>query len=251
MNKVKQLDDIIDGIKDGATIMIGGVLGDGVPLVSIGKLVKKNLKDLTIIAAAGTYPGGRFDLALLFTNRQVKKFITSHTGTSPEIVSALKAGEIEVDYFPLGTWIEKIRAGGAGLGGVLTPIGIGTLVEEGKQKLVIAGKSYLVELPLRAEYAFIAGYRGDALGNIEYRGTALNSNPIIAMASDHTVAEVNEIVGVGDIEPGRVGTPSVFVKSVVQGHTLDEHRAIYEDIWIRSGRLKVPAAALQEGMTNA
>jgi acetate CoA/acetoacetate CoA-transferase alpha subunit len=122
---------------------------------------------------------------------------------------------------------------------VLTPIGLGTLVEQGKQKINVNGREYLLELPLRAEFAFIKGYRADKMGNVEYRGVSLNSNPTLAMAADYTVAEVNEIVDVGGIDPIRVGTPGVFVKAVVLGNTFEEHQKVFEDLWVRTGRLKV------------
>ncbi|EAX48294.1 3-oxoacid CoA-transferase, A subunit [Thermosinus carboxydivorans Nor1] len=237
MNKVMDLDKVMEKVHDGATIMIGGFLGVGAPLKCIEKLVERQVKDLTLIAVVNSYPGGGFDLAPLFKNKQVKKFITAHTGTCPEALEIYKSGELEVEFYPMGTWIEKIRAGGAGLGGVLTPIGVGTLVEEGKQKLTINGKEYLLELPLRADFAFIKGYRADRLGNVQYRGVSINSNPILAMAADYTVAEVNEIVEVGDIEPERVGTPGIFVKAVVQGYTFAEHQEIFKDLWVRTGRL--------------
>ncbi|MEA4839354.1 MAG: 3-oxoacid CoA-transferase subunit A [Rhodospirillaceae bacterium] len=250
MNKVRQLDDVIEDLKDGATIMLGGFLSVGTPLKCIEKIVKKGVKDLTLISVVNTYPGkydlyetGGFDLAPLFANNQIRKMITAHTGTCAEAVQAMKEGKLEIEFFPMGSWIEKIRAGGAGLGGVLTPTGIGTLMEEGKKVLEINGKRYLLELPLRAEFAFINGYRADPLGNIEYRGIGLNTNPTIAMAADYTVAEVNEIVGVGDIDPLRVGTPSVFVKAVVQGYTLAERQDVFRDMWVKTGRIKVPAAA--------
>lgn len=243
MNKVRQLDEIVDGIRDGATIMFGGFLGVGAPLKAIAKIVERGVKDLTLICVCNAYPGGGFDIAPLFANRQVKKFIAAHVGTNPQAVEALKAGEFEMEFYPLGTWVEKVRAGGAGLGGILTPIGIGTMVEQGKQKIEIDGKPYLLERPLRADYAFIAGWRADPVGNVQYRGVAINSNPIVAMAADYTVAEVNEIVEVGQIDPSRVGTPGVFVKAVVQGETLPQHQKTFEDLWVRTGRLKAPAAA--------
>lgn len=238
MNKIATLDQVIDKVKDGATIMFGGFLGVGAPLKAIEAIVAKGVKDLTVISVVNSYPGGGFDLAPLFKNKQVKKFITAHTGTCPEALEVYKNGELDVELYPMGTWIEKIRAGGAGLGGVLTPIGLGTLVEQGKQKININGKDFLLELPLRAEIAFIKGHRADKMGNIEYRGVSLNSNPVVAMAADYTVAEVDEIVEVGAIEPIRVGTPGIFVKSVVQGYTFDEHQKVFEDLWIRTGRLK-------------
>ncbi|MCE1235842.1 MAG: CoA transferase subunit A [Hyphomicrobiales bacterium] len=243
MNKVMQLDDVVAGIEDGATIMFGGFLGVGSPLKSIEKIVAKGVKDLTVVSVVNSYPGGGFDLAPLFAKRQVKKFITAHTGTCPEAIEALKAGDLEIEFFPMGTWIEKIRAAGAGLGGVLTPIGLGTLVEEGKRHIEIDGRTYLIEMPLRADYAFIAGARADTSGNVEYRGVSLNSNPVIATAADFTVAEVNEIVPVGEIDPARVGTPCVFVKAVVQGHSPAEHQSIFERLWVNTGRLQAPATA--------
>lgn len=237
MNKIDELDKVITRVNDGATIMIGGFLGIGSPLKCIEKLVEKGVKELTVIAVTNAYPGGGFDLAPLFKNRQVKKFITAHTGTCPEALEVYKSGDLEVEFYPMGSWIEKIRAAGSGLGGVLTPIGVGTLMEAGKQKLTVNGKEYLLELPLKADFAFIKGYRADRLGNIEYRGVSLNSNPVLAMAADYTVAEVNEIVEIGVIEPIRVGTPGIFVKSVIQGYTFEEHQQIYEELWVRTGRL--------------
>lgn len=238
MNKVTTLENVIEKIHDGATIAFGGFLGIGAPLKAIEAIVQKGVKNLTVISVVNSYPGGGFDLAPLFKNKQVKKFITAHTGTCPEALEIYKTGELDIDLFPMGTWIEKLRAGGGGLGGVLTPIGLGTLVEQGKQKITVNNRDYLLELPLRADYAFIKGYRADKIGNVEYRGVSLNSNPVIAMAADYTVAEVNEIVEAGDIEPIRVGTPCVFVKAVIQGYTLDQQQTVFEDLWVRTGRLK-------------
>ena len=238
MNKITSLDYVVEQIQDGATIMFGGFLGVGSPLKSIEKIVAKGIKDLTIISVVNSYPGGGFDLAPLFQKKQVKKLITAHTGTCPEALEVYKNGELEIEFYPMGTWIEKIRAGGAGLGGVLTQIGLGTLTEQGKRKININGNDYLLELPLRAKFAFIKGYRGDEIGNVEYRGVSINSNPVLAMAADYTVAEVDEIVEVGGIEPIRVGTPGVFVKAVVQGDTFVEHQKVLEELWVRTGRLK-------------
>jgi acetate CoA/acetoacetate CoA-transferase alpha subunit len=142
----------------------------------------------------------------------------------------------------MGTLIEKIRAGGAGLGAVVTPIGVNTYVEKDKEKLILNGKEYLIELPLRADMAFIKGYRADTLGNIQYRGIAMNSNPAMASAADYTVAEVNEIVSLGDIDPERVGTPCVFVNAVVNGYPMTQHHALYRELWTKSGYLRQPNA---------
>lgn len=238
MNKTAEIGEVIDRVQDGMTIMIGGFLGVGSPLNCLEKLAQKDVKDLTVIAIVNSYPGGSFDLAALFERRRVRKFITAHAGTCPEAVRAFKSGELEIEYYPMGTLIEKIRAGGAGLGAVVTPIGVGTLVEQGKEKLTIGGKEYLVELPLRADMAFIKGYRADTTGNVQYRGISINSNPVIASAAEYTVAEVNEIVAPGGIDPERVGTPGIFVNSVVQGYSLPQQQEIYRRMWTKSGYLR-------------
>ncbi|KMO87446.1 branched-chain amino acid dehydrogenase [Megasphaera cerevisiae DSM 20462] len=238
MNKLLELDQAMHKVQDGATIMIGGFLGIGVPLKCIEKIAEKGVGNLTVISIVNANPAGNFDLAVLFQKRQIKKFITSHTGTCPEAVQQYKAGEIEIEYYPMGNFIEKIRAAGAGLGGVLSATGIGTLMEENKQKISVHGKEYLVETPLRADISFIKGFRADEMGNIEYRGIAVNSNPVMATAADYTVAEVNDIVRTGDIDPNRVGTPGIFVDAVVQGYSLKEQQERIGDLWKNAGFLK-------------
>lgn len=238
VDKVMDLDAAMEKIQDGATIMLGGFLGVGSPLRAIDKLVERGVKDLTIISIVNAHPAGNFDMEALYRHKQVKRLITSHSGTCQIALDQWAAGDTEIEYFPMGTLTEKIRAAGSGLGGVLTATGLGTLVEEGKRKLTIEGKEYLLELPLRAEFAFIKGFRGDRFGNIEYRGVSMNSNPVMAAAADYTVAEVNEIVEVGAITPERVGTPGIFVQAVVQGNTFDEHRRAYTDQWVRAKLLK-------------
>lgn len=236
MNKVITMDQVMDKVHDGASIMIGGFLGVGTPLCLVNALAQKGVKDLTVIAIVSTNPPGNFDLSILFKNKQIKKFISAHIGTSPELQELYNNNEIEIELSPMGTWTERIRCGGYGLGGCLTPVGLGTKTEEGKQKVEVDGKEYLLEKPLRAEFAFIKGWRADPLGNVQYRGAAVNSNPIIASAADFTVAEVNEIVKPGDIDPSNVGTPSVFVKGVVQGNTLEEQEKIIGQRWYDTGR---------------
>lgn len=238
MNKVVELDQVIEKVQDGATIFLGGFLGVGSPLKCIEKLAASGKKELTIMSEVSGMPGGGFDMAILFKNRQVKKIITSHIGTCPELLEEYKAGRLEVELYPMGTWAEKVRAAGAGLGGVLTPTGVGTKVEEGKQKLTINGKEYLLELPLSAEFAFIKGYRGDKIGNVEYRGVSVNCNKVIAAAAKYTVAEVNEIVEAGGIDPNCVGTPGIYVNAVVQGYTFDEHVQVFNQHWDELGQLK-------------
>lgn len=238
MNKVVEIDQAMEKVYDGASIFLGGFLGVGSPLKCIEKLAASGKKDLTIMSEVSGMPGGGFDMAVLFKNRQVKRIITSHIGTCPELLEEYQAGRLEVELYPMGTWAEKVRAAGAGLGGVLTPIGVGTLVEEGKQKLTIGGKEYLLELPLSAEFAFIKGYRGDSIGNVEYRGVAVNCNKVIAAAAKYTVAEVNEIVAVGEIDPNRVGTPGIYVNAVVQGYPFEEHIQVFNRRWDAIGQVK-------------
>jgi acetate CoA/acetoacetate CoA-transferase alpha subunit len=240
MNKVITLDQSIESLHDGMTIALGGFAGVGSPLKCIQKIAESGVKDLTLICVANCHPftAAEFDVFPLFANKQVKKFITAHNGTNLHAMEQSRKGVLEVEFFPMGTWIEKLRAGGAGLGGVLTPTGVGTLVEEGKQKITVNGKEYLLEVPLRAELAFIKGFRGDRMGNIQYRGVATNTNPVIAAAADYTVAEVNEIVEIGEIEPERVGTPGVFIKAVVQGYPLEEQEAVFQKLWTGGGILK-------------
>jgi acetate CoA/acetoacetate CoA-transferase alpha subunit len=240
MNKVITLSQAMEKLRDGMTIAIGGFAGVGGPLKCIRRIADSGVKDLTLICVANCHPFtvAEFDVFPLFANRQIKKFITCHNGTNPLAMEQCRKGELEVEFYPMGTWIEKLRAGGAGLGGVLTPTGVGTLVEQGKQKITIDSKEYLLEVALRAELAFIKGFRGDPMGNIEYRGVATNTNPTIAAAADFTVAEVNEIVAIGDIEPIRVGTPCIFVDAVVQGYTLEEQEAVFQELWTRGGILK-------------
>lgn len=236
MDKVCSIDAAVGKVKNGDTIIIGGFLGVGVPLKCVEKLVESGVTDLTLITVAGTQPGGEFDLAPLFTNKRVKRFITSHVGTSPEIVAACKAGEIEQELFPQGTWAEKIRAGAFGLGGVLTPTGLDTVLAQGKEVLTIQGKKYLLELPIKADFAFIKGWKADRMGNVMYDG-AVSTNPVVAPAATYTVAEVNEIVDTGEIPPMRVGTPGIFVNAVVQGLPETDEQRLYEAMWETRGRL--------------
>lgn len=217
--------------------MIGGFLGVGSPLKCIEKLVEKKVKDITLIVIVTTQPGGDYDLAPLFLNKQVKKVITSHVGTSPEVVAALKACEIEQELYPMGNLMEKIRCAGFGLGGALTPVGLGTLLENGKETLTIDGKRYLLELPLRADLALIKGMRADKMGNVEYDGVSINSNMVMAPAADITIAEVHEIVETGELDPMRVGTPGIFVNYVVQSYSWDELQIKQETMWDARGRL--------------
>lgn len=215
MNKVVKPEDIKVIFKDGMSIMIGGFLGCGTPHKIIDLLIELNVKDLTIIANDTSYVDR--GIGRLVVNRQVKKVIASHIGTNSETGRLMNEGLMEVELVPQGTLIERIRAGGSGLGGVLTPTGVGTIVEEGKQKVVIQGKEYLIELPLRADLSILRGTIVDEFGNTFYKGTTRNFNPIIAMAAERVIVEAEKIVKAGELDPDYVITPGVLIDYIIEG----------------------------------
>ncbi len=215
MDKVKTMSEAMEYIKDGMSIMFGGFLGVGAPEGCIDTLIEKGTKDLTIITSDTGFPDkgtGR-----LVVNKQVKKVIASHIGTNPETGRQMNAGEIEVELVPQGTLAERIRAAGAGLGGVLTATGVGTIIEEGKQKVTLEGKEYLIEMPLRADVALLRGAKVDRKGNVYYNNAARNFNPVMAPAADLVIVEAEEIVEPGEINPNDVVTPGIFVDIIVKG----------------------------------
>jgi acetate CoA/acetoacetate CoA-transferase alpha subunit len=215
MNKVVSLDQIRPLLKDGMSIMIGGFLACGTPESLIDLIIETNVKDLTIIANDTSFVG--LGIGKLIVNGQVKKVIASHIGTNAETGRLMTEGKMEVELVPQGTLIERIRAAGAGLGGVLTPTGVGTMVEEGKQKLTIEGKEYLLELPIKADLALVYASVVDEIGNALYYGTTRNFNPTIATAAEIVIVEAQSIVKVGEMDPNNIVTPSVFVDYIVKG----------------------------------
>ncbi|SCY66390.1 acetate CoA-transferase subunit alpha [Alkaliphilus peptidifermentans] len=215
MDKIISMENVTAHLKDGMTLMIGGFLANGTPDELIDCLIKNNVKDLTIICNDTGFPDR--GIGRLVVNKQVKKVITSHIGTNPETGRQMNEGELEVLLVPQGTLIERIRSAGAGLGGFLTPTGIGTVVEEGKEKIVIDGKTYLLELPIKADMALIKGSRVDKKGNVWYNKSTRNFNPIMATAADVVIVEADEIVEVDEIEASNVVTPSIFVDYIVGG----------------------------------
>ncbi|WP_353093723.1 acetate CoA-transferase subunit alpha [Tissierella praeacuta] len=215
MNKVVSIDEAIDHIKDGMTIMIGGFLGCGSPHRLIDALVQKGVKDLTLICNDSGFP--EIGSGKLVVNKQIKKLIASHVGTNRETGNQMNSGEMEVILVPQGTLAEQVRAGGAGLGGFLTPTGVGTIVEEGKEKIDIDGKTYLLEKPLRADVALIAGDTVDKYGNIVYYGSTRNFNTLMATAADMVIVEAEKVVEVGEIDPNSVVTAGIFVDYIVNG----------------------------------
>jgi acetate CoA/acetoacetate CoA-transferase alpha subunit len=200
-------------IPDGASLMIGGFMGVGTPHRLIDELVRQRKGSLTVIANDTAAPD--VGIGKLVTERLVRKAIVSHIGLNPETQRQMIAGEIEVDLVPQGTLIERIRAGGYGLGGILTPTGMGTVVEEGKQKVAVAGKDYLLEPALRAGFALVNAFLADYFGNLAYALTARNFNPVIAMAADTVIAEADNIVPVGVIAPDHVVTPAPIIDYLV------------------------------------
>lgn len=213
MNKVRRSAEVLAGIREGMTVMIGGFLAVGTPLVLVDELVKKQVRNLTVIANDTAMPDR--GIGRLIVNRQAKKVIVSHIGTNPETGRQLMAGELEVELTPQGTLAEKIRAGGSGLGGVLTPTGVGTVVEEGKQKIKINDRDYLLELPLRADVALIYAHKADKAGNLVFRRSARNFNPVMAMAADLVIAQVSEVVEIGAIDPDEVMVPGIVIDYIV------------------------------------
>ena len=201
-------------IPDGASLMVGGFMGVGTPHRVIDELVRQRKRDLTIIANDNAMPGT--GVGKLVTAGLVRKTIASHIGLNPETQKKMIQGAMEVELVPQGTLIERIRAGGFGLGGVLTPTGVGTVVEEGKRKLEIGGREYLLEIALRADFALVQAFLADYQGNLSYALTARNFNPMMAMAADRVIVEAEHIVPVGVISPDHIVTPATVVDYVVE-----------------------------------
>jgi len=207
------LADAVALIPDGARVMIGGFMGVGTPERVIDEIVRQGKRDLTVIANDTALPG--VGIGKLITAGLVGHVIASHIGLNPETQKKMIAGEIQVELVPQGTLVERIRAGGFGLGGILTATGVGTVVAEGKQKIAVAGKDYLVEPALRADFALINSFLADYLGNLSYALTARNFNPVMAMAADTVIAEADNIVPVGLISPDHVVTPAPLVDYLI------------------------------------
>lgn len=215
MNKVATKEDVLAKLKNGQAIMIGGFLNTGTPEALVDVLIEQKVKDLTIIANDTAFP--EKGIGQLVVNKQVARVIVSHIGTNPETGRQMNAGELKVELTPQGTLAERIRAGGAGLGGVLTPTGVGTVVAEGKEKIVSQGKTYLLELPLKADVALIKAWKADKYGNLVYNRAARNFNPLMAMAADFVIAEAEEILEAGSLDPDQVMTPGACVDMIIQG----------------------------------
>lgn len=211
-DKIISKKEFADLLKDGMTIMVGGFLACGTPESLVDIILEKGVKNLTIICNDTSFVDR--GVGRLVASKQATRVITSHIGTNTESGKQMVEGTLRVDLVPQGTLAERIRCAGAGLGGVLTPTGVGTIVEEGKQKITVDGREYLLELPLRADLALIKGSRVDHAGNVVYNATTRNFNPLMAMAADIVVAEAEELVKIGDIMPELVMTPAPLVTHI-------------------------------------
>ena len=215
MSKVVTRDEILAKFTDGQTMMIGGFLATGTPESLVDGLLESGVKNLTVIANDTSFMDR--GIGKLVVSKQLKKVIVSHIGTNKETGRQMHAKEMEVELVPQGTLAERIRSGGAGLGGFLTPTGVGTIVEEGKQKMTIGGKTFLLELPLKADIALLKAWKADTYGNLIYRRAARNFNPMMAMAADLVIVEVEELVEVGTLDPDEVMTPGALVDMIIKG----------------------------------
>ena len=202
-------------VQAGMTVMVGGFLGCGTPQSLVDQVLADGTKDLTLVCNDTAFPDS--GVGQLVVSRQFKRVIVSHIGTNPETGRQMNANELAVDLVPQGTLAERIRSAGFGLGGILTPTGVGTPVEAGKQKLTIDGKDYLLELPIKADVALVKAYKADKAGNLVFRKAARNFNPLMATAADLVIVEAQNIVEIGEIDPDEVMTPGIFVNYLVQG----------------------------------
>lgn len=217
---ISSVHEAIENIKDGSVLMLGGFGLCGIPENCIQALVKSGVKNLTCISNnAGV---DDFGIGLLLQTKQVKKMIASYVGENSEFERQLLSGELEVDLIPQGTLSERIRAGGAGIPAFFTPAGFGSEIAEGKETREFDGKMYLMEKWLRADFALVKAWKGDTAGNLVYKGTARNFNPMMATAGKITIAEVEELVPAGELDPNFIHTPGIFVQHIFQGKNYEK-----------------------------
>jgi len=221
MNKaVENVAVALDGIKDGMTLMLGGFGLCGIPENSIGELVNKGTKELTCISNNAGVDG--FGLGLLLETKQIKKMISSYVGENDEFERQMLSGELEVDLIPQGSLAERCRAGGAGIPAFYTPAGFGTEIAKGKEVRIYNGKPHILEEALTADFAIVKAWKGDTAGNLVYKAAARNFNPLMAMAGKITIAEVEELVPAGTLDPNQIHTPGIFVQRIFQGEVFEK-----------------------------
>ncbi len=217
---VENAEEAVKDIQDGATLMMGGFGLSGIPENCITALLQKGLRDLTIVSNnAGV---DDFGIGLFLQKRMVKKMISSYVGENDEFERQLLSGELEVELLPQGTLAERIRAGGAGIPAFFTPAGVGTEVAVGKEVREFNGKLYLMELALEADFALVKAWKGDTAGNLIFKGTARNFNPMMATAGKITIAEVEELVPAGSLDPNQIHTPGIYVQRIFQGNNYEK-----------------------------
>ena len=226
--RVKNIIEAVDGVKSGMTFMFGGFGLSGIPENAIAELSKREIYDLTCISNnAGV---DDFGLGLLLQRKQIKKMISSYVGENAEFERQMLSGELEVELIPQGTLAERCRAGGAGIPAFFTPAGYGTEVQKDKEVREFNGKKHILEKALTADFSFVKAWKGDTAGNLIYKGTARNFNPLMAMAGKITVAEVEELVPEGQLDPNQIHTPGIFVQRIIQGQNYEKR---IENITIR------------------
>ena len=225
MKAVLSLQEAISKVKPGNVVGISGFLAVGEPLELIEELVRQNQQDLTLVSVVTSHPGKEVGVGRLCENHQVKKYVAAHIGTSPAAQKAYFSGEMEVEFTPMGTVVERLHAAGAGLGGVLTPTGVGTILENEHEKVVRNGREYLIYDPLKLDVALIKATKADKYGLQ------------LALAADTVIVETNEIVEVGEIKPDDVYIPGILVDYVVQGLTPEEHHKMMGDLWTETNKL--------------
>lgn len=217
---VQNAAEAVKDIQDGATLMMGGFGLSGIPENCIAALLQKGVRDLTIVSNnAGV---DDFGIGLFLQKRMVKKMISSYVGENDEFERQLLSGELEVELLPQGTLAERIRAGGAGIPAFFTPAGVGTEVAVGKEVREFNGKMYLMELALEADFALVKAWKGDTAGNLIFKGTARNFNPMMATAGKITIAEVEELVPAGTLDPNQIHTPGIYVQRIFQGNNYEK-----------------------------
>ena len=226
--RVKNIIEAVAGVKSGMTFMFGGFGLSGIPENAIAELSKREIYDLTCISNnAGV---DDFGLGLLLQRKQIKKMISSYVGENAEFERQMLSGELEVELIPQGTLAERCRAGGAGIPAFFTPAGYGTEVQKDKEVREFNGKKHILEKALTADFSFVKAWKGDTAGNLIYKGTARNFNPLMAMAGKITVAEVEELVPEGQLDPNQIHTPGIFVQRIIHGNTYEKR---IENITIR------------------
>ena len=218
--RVKNIIEAVAGVKSGMTFMFGGFGLSGIPENAIAELSKREIYDLTCISNnAGV---DDFGLGLLLQRKQIKKMISSYVGENAEFERQMLSGELEVELIPQGTLAERCRAGGAGIPAFFTPAGYGTEVQKDKEVREFNGKKHILENALIADFAFVKAWKGDTAGNLIYKGTARNFNPLMAMAGKITIAEVEELVPEGQLDPNQIHTPGIFVQRIIQGQNYEK-----------------------------